>query len=58
MRQPVSVPEFVQAMGQHVSSVCVITANCDGERFGLTATAVSSVCANPRASLSVSTSPE
>lgn len=47
MRQPVTTPEFVQAMGQHVSSVCVITTHCEGERFGLTATAVSSVCANP-----------
>ena len=43
----VSAPEFVQAMGQHVASVCVITACHAGERFGLTATAVSSVCAAP-----------
>ena len=47
MRQPVSTPDFVQAMGQHVSSVCVITTSREGERFGLTATAVSSVCASP-----------
>jgi flavin reductase (DIM6/NTAB) family NADH-FMN oxidoreductase RutF len=47
MHQPVSTTEFVQAMGQHVSSVCVITTCHVGERFGLTATAVSSVCASP-----------
>lgn len=34
-------------MGQHVASVCVITTRWQGERFGLTATAVSSVCASP-----------
>lgn len=34
-------------MGQHVSSVCVITTSYGGERFGLTATAVTSVCASP-----------
>jgi flavin reductase (DIM6/NTAB) family NADH-FMN oxidoreductase RutF len=39
--------DFVKAMGQHVSSVCVITTSHGGERFGLTATAVSSVCADP-----------
>lgn len=47
--QPVPVPpaEYVAAVAQHVSSVCVITTECDGERFGLTATAVSSVSAEP-----------
>jgi len=45
--EPVSTPEFVAAMGLHVSSVCVITTAVKGERFGLTATAVSSVCATP-----------
>ena len=39
--------EYVRAMGQHVASVCVITTEVAGERFGLTATAVSSVCATP-----------
>jgi flavin reductase (DIM6/NTAB) family NADH-FMN oxidoreductase RutF len=34
-------------MGQHVSSVCVITTSHDGKRYGLTATAMSSVCAVP-----------
>ena len=34
-------------MGQHVSSVCVITTQHQGKRFGLTATAMSSVCADP-----------
>ncbi len=43
----VNKTDFVQAMGQHVSSVCVITTHHNGERFGLTATAVSSVCADP-----------
>jgi flavin reductase (DIM6/NTAB) family NADH-FMN oxidoreductase RutF len=47
MNATVNTPEFVQAMGQHVASVCVITTRHGGERFGLTATAVSSVCANP-----------
>lgn len=47
MPVPVSTAEFAQAMGQHVSSVCVITTRYKGERFGLTATAVSSVSASP-----------
>ena len=47
MTDVVPTADFVQAMGQHVSSVCVITTRCEGERYGLTATAVSSVCANP-----------
>ncbi len=34
-------------MGQHVASVCVITTQHQGTRFGLTATAMSSVCAEP-----------
>jgi flavin reductase (DIM6/NTAB) family NADH-FMN oxidoreductase RutF len=38
---------FVKAMGQHVASVCVITTKHAEERYGLTATAVSSVCADP-----------
>ncbi len=47
MNSVVSTSDFVQAMGQHVASVCVITTSHGGERFGLTATAVSSVCADP-----------
>ena len=47
MKEAVPTAEFVQAMGQHVSSVCVITTLWQGERFGLTATAVCSVCASP-----------
>jgi flavin reductase (DIM6/NTAB) family NADH-FMN oxidoreductase RutF len=43
----VSQGDFAQAMRQHVSSVCVITTKLDGQRFGLTATAVSSVSAHP-----------
>jgi len=43
----VSPGEYTQAMGQHVSSVCVITTAIDQQRYGLTATAVSSVCAQP-----------
>jgi flavin reductase (DIM6/NTAB) family NADH-FMN oxidoreductase RutF len=39
--------DFLAAMGQHVSSVCVITTAYEGQRFGLTATAMSSVCAEP-----------
>jgi flavin reductase (DIM6/NTAB) family NADH-FMN oxidoreductase RutF len=45
--QPVSTQDFVQAMGRHVASVCVITTRHGEERYGLTATAVSSVCADP-----------
>jgi flavin reductase (DIM6/NTAB) family NADH-FMN oxidoreductase RutF len=40
-------PDFIAAMGQNVSSVCVITSAQDGKRVGLTATAMSSVCAEP-----------
>ncbi len=47
MHSLVSTSDFVAAMGQHVSSVCVITTAFGGERYGLTATAVSSVCAEP-----------
>ncbi len=42
-----SAADFISAMGQHVSSVCVITTQHDGKRYGLTATAMSSVCAEP-----------
>jgi len=45
--RPAPTSEFVLAMGQHASSVCVITTVHDGVRHGLTATAVSSVCASP-----------
>jgi len=44
---PVDPAEYVAAVAQHVSSVCIITTDCDGERYGLTATAVCSVCADP-----------
>jgi flavin reductase (DIM6/NTAB) family NADH-FMN oxidoreductase RutF len=47
MTEAVPTADFVQAMGQHVASVCVITTTSEGKRFGLTATAVSSVCASP-----------
>ena len=43
----VTAAEYVAAIAQHVSSVCVITTSLSGERFGLTATAVSSVSAEP-----------
>ncbi len=45
--ETVSTQDFVQAMGQHVSSVCIVTTMVKGERFGLTATAVNSICASP-----------
>src|SRR5208283_2412624 len=45
--EPVTPGDYIQAMGQHVASVCVITTALDGERYGLTATAVSSVSAQP-----------
>lgn len=44
---PVPAAEYVAAAAQHVSSVCVITTSLDGVRYGLTATAVASVCAEP-----------
>jgi flavin reductase (DIM6/NTAB) family NADH-FMN oxidoreductase RutF len=47
MTPTASSADFVQAMGQHVASVCVITTFHGGERFGLTATAVTSICADP-----------
>jgi flavin reductase (DIM6/NTAB) family NADH-FMN oxidoreductase RutF len=43
----VAPAEYVAAIAQHVSSVCVVTTTVEGERFGLTATAVSSVSAEP-----------
>jgi flavin reductase (DIM6/NTAB) family NADH-FMN oxidoreductase RutF len=39
--------DFIAAMGQHVSSVCVITSTKNGKRNGLTATAMTSVSAEP-----------
>jgi flavin reductase (DIM6/NTAB) family NADH-FMN oxidoreductase RutF len=46
-RPAAPTPDFVAAMGQHVSSVCVITTKYEGKSYGLTATAMSSVCADP-----------
>ena len=43
----VPAADYIQAIALHVSSVCVITTALGGERFGLTATAVSSVSAEP-----------
>jgi flavin reductase (DIM6/NTAB) family NADH-FMN oxidoreductase RutF len=47
MRKPAASSDYVAAMGQYVSSVCVITTKHDDKSFGLTATAMSSVCAEP-----------
>jgi flavin reductase (DIM6/NTAB) family NADH-FMN oxidoreductase RutF len=44
---PAPAADFILAMGQHAASVCVITTVHEGARHGLTATAVSSVCATP-----------
>ncbi len=44
---PVSAADYVAAIAQHVASVCIITTLYEGERFGLTATAVASVSADP-----------
>lgn len=44
---PVPPAEYIGAIAQHVSSVCVITTELGGDRFGLTATAVASVSAEP-----------
>ena len=43
----VAPSDYVGAIAQHVSSVCVITTEHEGQRYGLTATAVSSVTADP-----------
>jgi flavin reductase (DIM6/NTAB) family NADH-FMN oxidoreductase RutF len=43
----VASDDYIAAMGRHASSVCLITTTVGGERFGLTATAVTSVCAAP-----------
>ena len=43
----VKAADYIASIAQHVSSVCVITTEHQGERFGLTATAVSSVSADP-----------
>lgn len=43
----VAPADYVGAVAQHVSSVCVITTELEGQRFGLTATAVCSVTADP-----------
>jgi flavin reductase (DIM6/NTAB) family NADH-FMN oxidoreductase RutF len=45
--QPVAVAEYVNAIAQHVSSVCVVTTQTEGKKYGLTATAVASVTADP-----------
>ncbi|WCP16279.1 4-nitrophenol 4-monooxygenase/4-nitrocatechol 2-monooxygenase, reductase component (plasmid) [Sphingobium sp. AntQ-1] len=38
---------FRKAMGEHVASVCIITTRSNGLPYAVTATAVSSVCAEP-----------
>lgn len=43
----VAAADYISAISQHVSSVCVITTEHEGQRYGLTATAVSSVSAEP-----------
>lgn len=43
----VPAAEYINAIAQHVSSVCIVTTRIRGEWFGLTATAVSSVSAEP-----------
>ena len=44
---PVPAANYIHAIALHVSTVCVITTTLSDERFGLTATAVSSVSAEP-----------
>jgi flavin reductase (DIM6/NTAB) family NADH-FMN oxidoreductase RutF len=39
--------DYIAAMAYHVSSVCVVTTQWEDARFGLTATAVASVSADP-----------
>lgn len=43
----VTPSEYIGAISQHVSTVCIITTEHNGQRYGLTATAVSSVSADP-----------
>lgn len=43
----IATSDFVSAMAQMVSSVCIITTRFEGKRYGLTATAMCSVCAEP-----------
>ena len=43
--------EFKAAMRRLTSTVCVVTCGHDGEWYGMTATAVTSVCAEPAAIL-------
>ena len=43
----VAAADYIAAIAQHVSSVCVVTTAAEDGRFGLTATAVSSVTADP-----------
>lgn len=43
----VPTPQYLAAIAHHVSSVCVIATEIDGARYGLTATAVASVSAEP-----------
>jgi flavin reductase (DIM6/NTAB) family NADH-FMN oxidoreductase RutF len=43
----VPAADYIQAIALHVSTVCVVTTTLGAERFGLTATAVSSVSAEP-----------
>lgn len=45
--QTIDPAEYITSVAQHVSSVCVVTTELEGVRYGLTATAVSSVCADP-----------
>jgi len=45
--EKVTTGEYVAAIAHHTSSVCVITTELDGRRYGLTATAVASVSAQP-----------
>jgi len=43
----IAAADYIAAMSMHASSVCIIATEHDGERFGLTATAVASVSAEP-----------
>lgn len=45
--QNVEAQDYIAAMSLHASSVCVISTERGGEWFGLTATAVTAVCAAP-----------
>ena len=46
-KSTIKAADYIAAMSMHASSVCIVTTEHAGEKFGLTATAVASVSAEP-----------